>query len=70
MGLIDKLMSKEAAPKKAASNDKDKDLALNQEEVIILLHAMKGATFKGETLEQVYNLTLKLQNVLAFLIKK
>ena len=74
MGLIDKLKSKEAA-QSAASLDKskrkiknsNKDLSLNEEETKILLHLIKNSNFKGDSVELVYNLTLKLQQVLKIL---
>ena len=68
MGLIDKLKSKEAAQSKAASPNKDnEDLSLNAEETKILLHLIKNSNFKGDSVELVYNLTLKLQKVLNIL---
>ena len=74
MGLIDKLKSKEAA-QSAASLDKSKrkvknsskDLSLNEEETKILLHLIKNSNFRGDSVELVYNLTLKLQQVLKIL---
>lgn len=74
MGLIDKLKSKEAA-QQAASFDKSKrktknsskDLSLNEEETKILLHLIKNSNFRGDSVELVYNLTLKLQQVLKIL---
>ena len=74
MGLIDKLKSKEAA-QKAASFSKltskkknvNEDLSLNEEETKILLHLIKNSNFKGDSVELVYNLTLKLQKVLNIL---
>jgi hypothetical protein len=74
MGLIDKLKSKEAAQKAASlskSSSKKKnvneDLSLNEEETKILLHLIKNSNFKGDSVELVYNLTLKLQKVLNIL---
>ena len=74
MGIIDKLKSKEA-DQKAASFSKSKrkvknsseDLSLNEEETKILLHLIKNSNFKGDSVELVYNLTLKLQKVLNIL---
>ena len=74
MGLIDKLKSKEAA-QSAASLNKSKrkvknpseDLSLNEEETKILLHLIKNSNFRGDSVELVYNLTLKLQKVLNIL---
>ena len=65
MGLIDKLKSKEAAKPKAASSNED--LSLNAEETKILLHLIKNSNFKGDSVELVYGLTLKLQKVLNIL---
>ena len=74
MGLIDKIKSKEAAQKAASlskSSSKKKnvneDLSLNEEETKILLHLIKNSNFKGDSVELVYNLTLKLQKVLNIL---
>ena len=65
MGLIDKIKQKEATPPKVASSNED--LSLNAEETKILLHLIKNSNFKGESVELVYNLTLKLQKVLTIL---
>ena len=35
---------------------------LNAQEIELLLHAIKTANFKGEQLEMLYNLVIKLQN--------
>ena len=74
MGLIDKLKSKEAAQSaallgKSTSKKKNvnEDLSLNEEETKILLHLIKNSSFKGDSVELVYNLTLKLQKVLNIL---
>ena len=68
MGLIDKIKQKEAAPSKAASSNKDQeDLSLSIEETKVLLHLIKNSNFKGDSVELVYNLTLKLQKVLSIL---
>jgi hypothetical protein len=74
MGLIDKLKSREAAQKAASSNKtkrkvktSNEDLSLNEEETKILLHLIKNSNFKGDSVELVYNLTLKLQKVLNIL---
>ena len=65
MGLIDKIKQKEAAQQKVASSNED--LSLNVEETKILLHLIKNSNFKGDSVELVYNLTLKLQKVLNIL---
>ena len=74
MGLIDKLKNREAAQKAALSNKtkrkvktSNEDLSLNEEETKILLHLIKNSNFKGDSVELVYNLTLKLQKVLNIL---
>lgn len=69
MGLIDKIKQKEATPSKgvASPNRDNEDLSLNAEETKILLHLIKNSNFKGESVELVYNLTLKLQKVLDIL---
>ena len=76
MGLIDKLRDKEAAQKAASSTSKkmkqvkqtsNEDLSLNAEETKVLLHLIKNSNFKGDSVELVYNLTLKLQKVLNIL---
>ena len=72
MGLIDKLKNREAAQKAASSNNtkrktSNKDLSLNEEETKVLLHLIKNSNFKGDSVELVYNLTLKLQKVLSIL---
>lgn len=35
---------------------------LNKEEISLLLEVIKQTTFKGENIESLYNLVLKLQN--------
>ena len=72
MGLIDKLKNREAAQKAASSSNtklktSNKDLSLNEEETKVLLHLIKNSNFKGDSVELVYNLTLKLQKVLSIL---
>ena len=74
MGLIDKLKNREAAQKAASFNKtkrkvktSNEDLSLNEEETKILLHLIKNSNFKGDSVELVYNLTLKLQKVLSIL---
>ena len=76
MSLIDKLRDKEVAHIEATSSVSKKttnkttskeDLSLNTEETKILLHLIKNSNFKGDSVELVYNLTLKLQKVLNIL---
>ena len=43
------------------STPKEQYLSLTKEEVEVLLITVRDATFKGESIERVYNLILKLQ---------
>ena len=43
------------------SNSQEQSLNLTREEVEILLITIRDATFKGESIERIYNLILKLQ---------
>ena len=43
------------------STPKEQSLSLTREEVEILLITVRDTTFKGENVERVYNLILKLQ---------
>ena len=43
------------------STSKEQSLNLTREEVEILLITVRDATFKGENVERIYNLILKLQ---------
>ena len=45
----------------------NQDLNLNEEETKVLLHLIKNSNFRGDSVELVYNLTLKLQKVLEIL---
>ena len=76
MGLLDKIREKEATQEVASSISKNQttvqktskeDLSLNAEETKILLHLIKNSNFKGDSVELVYNLTLKLQKVINIL---
>ena len=76
MGLLDRIREKEATLEVASSVSKKKttdikttkeDLSLNAEETKILLHLIKNSNFKGDSVELVYNLTLKLQKVINIL---
>ena len=75
MGLLDRIREKEATLEVASSVSKKKtkkktlneDFSLNAEETKILLHLIKNSNFKGDSVELVYNLTLKLQKVLNIL---
>lgn len=53
MGLVDKV--NKSSPTKI-------DNTLNKQEYEFLFNIIKNSTFKGEHLEILYNLTLKLQN--------
>ena len=46
--------------------DKDKN-SLTKDELMFLIHFIKEANFKGNQLEQVFQVTLKLQNQYRFL---
>lgn len=43
------------------STPKEQSLNLTKEEVEVILIIVRDATFKGESIEKVYNLILKLQ---------
>lgn len=50
------------APKNGASNiSEDRNVKLSKEELELLLITIKNSLFKGENVEILYNLTLKLQ---------
>ena len=67
MGLLDKIQGKEAAKKALAKSSSNEELSLSAEETKILLHLIKNSSFKGDSVELVYNLTKKLQSVLSIL---
>lgn len=60
MGLRDQLKKtkilKTPPPKKLPKDSLDK------REITIILNLIKGTTFKGDNIETMYNLILKLQN--------
>tara|TARA_Y100000385_G_C12789610_1_gene507047 strand:+ start:264 stop:464 length:201 start_codon:yes stop_codon:yes gene_type:complete len=60
MGLRDQLKKtkilKTTPPKKLPKDSLDK------REITIILNLIKGTTFKGDNIETMYNLILKLQN--------
>lgn len=47
---------------KKQNKDLPKDDGLNKEEIVFLLQILKNTTFKGESVEVLYNTVLKLQN--------
>ena len=55
MGLISKVIEKSTGTVKQEN-------ALNVEEYECLFNLIRNATFKGEQLDFIYNLTIKLQN--------
>ena len=57
MGLREKLNQKRNIIE--SNNSKD---SLDQKEITIILNLIKGTTFKGDNLEIMYNLVIKLQN--------
>jgi hypothetical protein len=58
MGLIDKVISNKS---NSISNTPTQD-QLNTQELEFLLLLIKQSTFRGESIELVYNTALKLQN--------
>ena len=61
MALIDKLR-KQAEVIKAENPPLLSKDSLDQKEITIILNLIKNTTFKGDNLETMYNLVLKLQN--------
>jgi hypothetical protein len=59
MGLLDKIIPKDNQPQKAGFSDGSIDL--NKEELGVILMLIKNSHFKGEDIERIYNLTLKIQ---------
>ena len=60
MGLRDQFKKTKvlkAPPPKELPKD-----SLDKREITIILNLIKGTTFKGDNLETMYNLVLKLQN--------
>ena len=50
--------------KKQTTDNKEGIKDLNKEELVFLLQVLKDTTFKGESVEILYNTILKLQNKL------
>jgi len=61
MALIDKLR-KQSEVLKAENPQLLSQNSLDKKEITIILNLIKGTTFKGDNLETMYNLVLKLQN--------
>lgn len=59
MGLISKVIEKSTGTVK---QEKVEPNALTVEEYECLFNLIRNATFKGEQLDFIYNLTMKLQN--------
>ena len=60
MGIIDTIQNKKDQPLKAGSPNL---LSLDKREIEFLLHMIKNSHFKGEDIELLYNLVLKIQKV-------
>jgi len=60
MALIDKIMNKENQPAKADSSNL---IELNKKETEFLLQTIRNSQFKGEDVEVLYNLVLKIQKL-------
>ena len=60
MGLIDKITNKKDQPKSADSSNL---IELNKKETEFLLQTIKNSQFKGEDVEVLYNLVLKIQKL-------
>lgn len=43
--------------------------SLSQQDCLLLLNIIRKSSFKGEDMEEVFNLTLKLQNIFVILEK-
>lgn len=60
MGLIDKISNKKDQPKQA---DSFNSIELNKRETEFLLQTIRNSQFKGEDVEVLYNLVLKVQKL-------
>ena len=60
MGLIDKISNKKDQPKQADSFNL---IELSKRETEFLLQTIKNSQFKGEDVELLFNLVLKIQKV-------
>lgn len=63
MGLIDKIQNKGNQPVAADSSHL---IELNKKETEFLLQTIKNSQFKGEDVEVLYNLVLKIQKLYIF----
>ena len=63
MGLIDKISNKGNQPVTADSSHL---IELNKKETEFLLQTIKNSQFKGEDVEVLYNLVLKIQKLYIF----
>ena len=59
MGFIGNVVGSKSNPKKENTNHLK--ISLDLEETSYILRSMKAGTFKGEELEKVFNLVVKLQ---------
>ena len=60
MGLIDKIQNK---GNQSVKTDSSNLIEFNKKETEFLLHLIKNSQFKGEDIEVLYNLVLKIQKV-------
>jgi len=63
MGLIDKISNKGNQPVTADSSNL---IELNKREIEFLLQTIRNSQFKGEDIEVLYNLVLKIQKLYIF----
>lgn len=61
MAILDKLKNQNKISKANNPSLLSKD-SLDKKEITIILNLIKNTTFKGDNLETMYNLVLKLQN--------
>ena len=61
MALIDKLRKQNKVTKANNPPLLSKD-SLDQKEITIILNLIKNTSFRGDNIETIYNLILKLQN--------
>jgi hypothetical protein len=62
MALIDKLRKNNTDILQTENPQLLSQNSLDKKEITIILNLIKGTTFKGDNLETLYNLVLKLQN--------
>jgi len=63
MGLIEKILDKE---NQSIMADSSNLVELNKRETEFLLQTIKNSQFKGEDIEVLYNLVLKIQKLYMF----